>query len=321
MAKTTKAKSKKSKKSKPVKAQKSSKNTKKTQETKKKKEGKKKSKISTNKKENKQKKESKKMSKKSEENKKIAQKLSEKKTPSKSKEVSLKKNLAPALNTPTIIALVVIVLVGLAYIFRGSYLAAIVNGQPISRLAIMREAEKFQGTQILEQKVLEELVIQKAREEGVQISDEVVNAKLDEIKEDVAAQGQDFDMLLEMQGMTEDELRRQIRLQEMVEQLVGAEVEISDAEIEQYIENNRDFLPEEAAEEELEDIARQQLEQQALSGKYQDWIDNLKRNARVQYFVDYAPEQPEMPMIEAEPEPQIEIEADPEMEVDVDIEE
>lgn len=309
MTKTTKGKSKKSTKSKTASKSKQAKKSSKDKSVKKQK-----------KTINKQK-ESKKMPKKSEENKKIAQKLSEKKTPSKSKEVSLKKNLAPALNTPTIIALVVIVLVGLAYIFRGSYLAAIVNGQPISRLAIMREAEKFQGTQILEQKVLEELVIQKAREEGVQISDEVVDAKLNEIKEDVAAQGQDFDMLLEMQGMTEDELRRQIRLQEMVEQLVGAEVEISDAEIEQYIENNRDFLPEEATEEELEDIARQQLEQQALSGKYQDWIDNLKRNARVQYFVDYAPEQPEIPMIETEPEPQIEIEADPEMEVDVDIEE
>ncbi len=314
MAKTTKAKSKKSTKPKISSSQSRRKDAKK-------KTSKKNTKTTSNKKNNKQKKESKKMSKKSEENKQIAQKLAKKKTSSKSKKADSKNNLVPVLNTPTIIGLVVIILVGLAYIFRGSYLAALVNGQPISRLAVMKEAEKFQGTQILEQKVLEELVIQKAREEGVQISDEVVDSKLDEIKEDVTAQGQDFNTLLEMQGMTEEDLRRQIRIQQMVEQLVGSEVEISEAEIQQYIENNQDFLPEEASEEELEDIARQQLEQQALATKYQEWIDDLKQNARIQYFVDYAPEQQQMPAIETEPEAEIEVEVDPEMETEADSEE
>ncbi len=239
--------------------------------------------------------ESKKMSSsKKENNKKIAEKLAKKsdaKSSKSQKESVLGKNFAPVLNTPTIVALVVIILIGLAYIFRGYYIAALVNGQPISRLNIMQESEKRQGAQILEQQVLEQLVIQKAREEGIQISDELVDTQIDQIKQEVAAQGQDFEQLLQMQGMTEEELRRQIRLQQMVEQLVGSEVQVTDEEVEQYLEANSEFLPEESSQEELEEIARQQLEQQKLSNQYQDWIEQLKQDARIQYFVDYAPEE------------------------------
>jgi hypothetical protein len=200
-----------------------------------------------------------------------------------------KQSLTPVLNTPTIIALVVIILVGLAYIFRGTYLAALVNGQPISRIKIMREAEKAQGRQILEQVVLEELVKQKAREEGIQISQELVDSQLDEIKKNVSDQGQDFEQLLSLQGMTEEELRYQIRLQLMIEQLVNVDASVSQEEIDQYLEENKDFLPEEATEEELQQMAQQQLQSQKQNEQYQEWIQKLQDDANINYFVGYAP--------------------------------
>ncbi len=204
-------------------------------------------------------------------------------------QADLKQTLAPILNTPTIIALVVIILVGLAYIFRGTYLAALVNGQPISRIKIMREAEKAQGSQILEQVVLEELVKQKAREEGIQVSQELVDAQLDDIKQNVTDQGQDFEQLLSLQGMTEEELRTQIRLQLMVEQLVNVDATVSQEDIDQYLEENQEFLPEEATEEELQQMAQQQLQSQKQNEQYQEWIQKLQDDANINYFVGYAP--------------------------------
>ncbi len=215
---------------------------------------------------------------------------SEKKQQSKKKKIQDKMSKSKLMNTPTIIALVVIILLGLTYIFRDAYLAAMVNGQPITRIRIQKEAEKMQGEQILEQAVLEALIVQKAREEGVQVSDEAVNEQINQIKENVAGQGQDFDQLLAMQGMTLAELEQQIKIQKLAEELVGTEVEVTQEDIDQYLQQNEQFLPEDATEEELQQQARQQLEQQKMSQKYQNWIEDLKENAQVKYFGLYQQE-------------------------------
>lgn len=196
-------------------------------------------------------------------------------------------SLKSVFNKKTIIILVVVALIGLAYIFRGAFIAAMVNGQPISRLKIVRESEKMQGSQILENYVMEALIEQKARAQGVQISDEVVNEQIEEIKQSVADQGQDFDQLLSLQGLTMDELQRQIRMQQMIEVMVGAEIEVSDEKVAEYLESNKDFLPEDMEQEELEELAKQQLQQQEMSQKYQEWMDKLKEEANLRYFVNY----------------------------------
>jgi hypothetical protein len=196
-------------------------------------------------------------------------------------------SIKSVLNKQTIAILVVVALIGLAYIFRGVFVAAMVNGQPISRLKIVREAEEMQGGQILENYVMEALIEQKAREKGIQISDEVVDAQIEEIKQSVADQGQDFDQLLSLQGLTMEELERQIRMQQMIEVMVGADIEVSDEQVAEYLENNKDFLPEDMEQDELEELAKQQLQQQEMSQKYQEWMDNLKQEANLKYFVGY----------------------------------
>jgi|GEM_PF-410117 len=196
----------------------------------------------------------------------------------------------PVFNKQTTVILVVMGLIGLAYIFRGVFIAAMVNGQPISRLKIIREAEKAQGQQILENYVLESLIEQKARVQGVQISDEAVNAQIEEIKQSVTEQGQDFEQLMALQGLTMKELQRQIRVQQMIDVMVGAEIEVSDEAVAEYLENNKDFLPDDMEQDELETLAKQQLQQQEMSQKYQKWLDNLKEEANVRYFGGYGEE-------------------------------
>ncbi len=193
----------------------------------------------------------------------------------------------PVLSKTTIILLILVLLIGLAYIFRSLFIAVMVEGRPISRLKVIREAEKNAGPQILDQLVTEALIEQKAQEQGIQISDEAVDAQIEEIKESVAGQGQDFDQLLEMQGLTINELRRQIKMQLAVDAMVGADVQIDEEAIAEYLENNRDFLPEDLSDEELDDLAEQQLQQQKMGEKYQEWMDELKEEANIQYFVDY----------------------------------
>src|SRR5690349_4974212 len=72
-----------------------------------------------------------------------------------------------------VVLLVVIIALGaLLYYARGVFVAAVVNGQPISRLSVVREAEKQSGKQSLETIIRNTLVEQEAKKLNVTVSDQ-----------------------------------------------------------------------------------------------------------------------------------------------------
>ena len=193
-------------------------------------------------------------------------------------------------NKKTILILGAVLLIGLAYSFRGLVIAATVNGLPITRFKIMTEAEKTQGTAILDSLVMDALIEQTAREKGVQISDDEVNAQIEEYRQEMADSGQDFDQILEMQGLSMKELERLVRQQKVVQALIGSEIEITQEQIDEYIEENKDFLPEDMEEEELRQLVEDQLKNQQMSENYQQWSTDLRNNAKIEYFGKYVQE-------------------------------
>lgn len=82
--------------------------------------------------------------------------------------------------------------------------------------------------------VLTQLITLKVLEDKYDVSDEDVNAEIDAIKEQV---GDDFDTVLEMQGLTEDALKVEIKNGLLQEAAITDGVEVSDEEIEAYYEN------------------------------------------------------------------------------------
>src|SRR6185437_15716292 len=64
--------------------------------------------------------------------------------------------------------IIIIILLGAAiYYFRGLFVAAVVNGQPISRLEVVQQAEKQSGKQTLDTLVRDALIEQEANKEGI----------------------------------------------------------------------------------------------------------------------------------------------------------
>lgn len=82
--------------------------------------------------------------------------------------------------------------------------------------------------------VLTQLISLKVLEDKYDVSEDDVNAEIDSIKEQV---GDDFDAVLEMQGLTEEALKKEIRNGLLQEAAVTDGIEVSDEEIEQYYEN------------------------------------------------------------------------------------
>ena len=183
-----------------------------------------------------------------------------------------------------------VVVLALAYVLFSSkdlFVAATVNGYPLSRVSVVRELEKQGGKQVLDNLISEMLVSQEARKANITVTDADIDAKVSALKEQMSAQGQDIDALLATQGISQADFRDQIKVQLYVEKLLEGKVTITDEKINEFIETNKAYLPTNLDEEGLKKLAREELLQQELSTQYSTWIAEVKQNADINYFVEY----------------------------------
>ena len=183
--------------------------------------------------------------------------------------------------------IIIIVLLGAAiYYFRGLFVAAVVNGQPISRLEVVQQAEKQSGKQTLDTLVRDALIEQEAKKENVTVSDKEVNDEIATLQNNLKKQGQTLDQVLATQGMSQDDLRRLIRLDKLVQKMVGISVLVSDKEVNDYINKNKDNLPN-TDEATLKKQVKAQLTQTKTNVAVQSWLAGLQQKANIVFFVQY----------------------------------
>lgn len=92
--------------------------------------------------------------------------------------------------------------------------------------------------------LLERWLLGEAEEQGYEISDRLVDQRLDEIKEQSFANEREFDRFVEQSGFDDGEVLRRVRLQvineRMQEDLIADIPFVSDAQIEAFFEQNED---------------------------------------------------------------------------------
>ena len=173
------------------------------------------------------------------------------------------------------------------YSLKNQFLVATVNGQPIWRLTLVRELEKDAGKRTLDALVAKTLVLQEAKKKKVVVSSEELNEELKKMEEALAKQGQNMDQLLVAQEMTRQDLAEQVRLQKIVEKLLGGEIEVTDQEVKDYFEKNKTLMPKDAKLEDFQEEIKGNLRQQKLSEKIQSWMKTLQENAKINYFLKF----------------------------------
>lgn len=187
-----------------------------------------------------------------------------------------------------ILAIVLIVVLGaLLYIYRGLFVAAVVNGQPISRWSVIQQTEKQAGKQALNTLVRNTLIEQEAQKEHVTVSDQEVNDEMKTVQNNLSKQGQNLNQVLALQGMTMNDLRNLVRLDKLVSKMVGKDIKVSDKDVNDYIDKNRDLLPKDQSEDQLKKTVAAQLKQQQLNTKVQAWLTDVQNKAKIIYFVQY----------------------------------
>lgn len=193
----------------------------------------------------------------------------------------------PRLSIKRIITILVIALIViLLYYFRGIFIAATVNGTPISRLEVVRMLEKQSGKTTLDSLIVEKLVLGEAKKRSISVSKEETDKEIAGIETQVSAQGNTLEAALSLQGITREDLEAQITLRQTAEKLIADQLQVTDEEIQQYIQEYKVEIPKDKEVEYTEQI-RNELKAQKFSQKIQELITSLREQAQINYFTDY----------------------------------
>ena len=192
------------------------------------------------------------------------------------------------LKKPKIIIPLIIIVVGIVLFYlKGLFIVAIVNGQPISRIAVISQLEKQSGKQAVSSLITQVLILQEAKKKNIDVSKQEVDDMANKLAADLKKQGQDLDKALSLQGMTRKDLGGQLKIKKMVEKIFDKDIKVTDKEISDFVDKNKASIPQGMKGEELKASAKEQLMQQKLSTKVQSWLADLQKKAKIQYFVNY----------------------------------
>ena len=196
-----------------------------------------------------------------------------------------KKSIKISIKT-AIIIVVIIALGVLAYVYKGLFIAATVNGSPISRLTIIQELEKASGKSLLDSLITEKLVQNEVNAKKIIVSNDEINGEIKKIEDQIVAQGATLDAALASQGMNMEDLKKQIIFQKEVEKLVADKINVTDEEVAQYIKDNAISIPK-GQEATTTAQIKDGLRNQKLSTESNALIATLKSQAKIRYFVNY----------------------------------
>ena len=190
-------------------------------------------------------------------------------------------------NPKVFIPIILVIVAVLLFVLKGFFIAAIVNGQPITRMSLDQTLEKKYGKQELTSAITQTLIMQEASNKNITVTDSEINASVKQITDSLSAQGQTLDSALALRGMTKQDFLDQLKIQKIVEKILGNQLAVSDKEIQDYIDKNKSSLPTGLSDADLKSQVKQQLQQQKLTDKAQAWIAGLQKKAKINYFVNF----------------------------------
>ena len=190
---------------------------------------------------------------------------------------------------PLVIAIgVAVILIIVALFFaKGLFVAATVNGSPISRLSVIQELEKQGGKQALEAIIDKKLIETELNKQKITATKEEVDEEIKKIEAQVASQGGTLEMALTQQGLTEDKLREQLTIQKKLEKLLADKVVVTDAEVGTYIKDSKATPPKDVKMEDFRKQISDRLKQQKFQQEAQKWVSDLTTSAKIKYYVNY----------------------------------
>lgn len=195
-----------------------------------------------------------------------------------------KKNIASAKKIGIVILAGIAVFL-VAKRFKSQFIVATVNRQVISRWSLNRSLIETYGTTTLDELVNKALLKDLAKENDVEVTEEDIQAEIDELA--VSLGGEEaFDQALEQYQLSLDDLKDRITTSLIQEKLAEAvsQVEVTDEQIRSYYDTNESLFTDQTFEE-TESSIRDMLYQQELQNTFNTWFQTEKDQATVKLFI------------------------------------
>lgn len=162
------------------------------------------------------------------------------------------------------------------------FVAAIVNGSPITGFELMSRLNRDFRTQTLDNMINEKIILGEAKKKNAIPRKAEVDAKIAEIEKQFGG-SESFNSLLAAQGQTRAGLEGQMKIQLAIEKMYSSDATASSEEIDAFIKENKVSLQAtDSAGQRLE--AEKALKQQKLSEIFSLKFDELKKSATVKIF-------------------------------------
>ncbi len=186
-----------------------------------------------------------------------------------------------------IVTISLLVVAGLLFYFKGLFIAAIVEGQPISRLAVYKELEKQGGKQILDSLIVRALIKSEAKKKNIVVTDKEADLEVKKIEANFSKQGQKIEEFLAAQGMTRNDLKEQTSIQLILEKLLADKLKVSEKEVDDFLKSQASLNPSVTPQAPNREEIKQQLKQQKLQTEASNLIAKLRKNAKIYTFVNF----------------------------------
>lgn len=180
-----------------------------------------------------------------------------------------------------------IVFFGLGSFFyqnKGLLIAALVNNKPIVSFKLYQRLLKQYGKQTVDQLIVEELLFQEASRKKISVSTADIDQEIKQIEASLD-KSTSLNELLSQQGMSWEDLRQRVKLQITARKLVEDKIAVSDEEVEKYIKDNKDYLPQDADEAKQKEDVRNYLKDQKINQEIQKLLQELRNSAKIATFL------------------------------------
>lgn len=183
-----------------------------------------------------------------------------------------------------ILLAVILISLVLVWKFKGLFIAAVVNGQPISRMYLNRQILKRFGDQVLDNIISERLILSAVRQKSIFITTEEIDQKIKETEKRLEGKTT-IDEALKVQGLTKEDFKRQIEIQLSIDKVFEKDASISAEDIDGYIEKNKEFYKDATDQASLKEEVKNILRQQKVTELFDSWFTEIRKNAKIQKFL------------------------------------
>lgn len=194
---------------------------------------------------------------------------------------SLKKSWQTRRTTYIAAIVVIIVVLALGGLFlwkKNWFVVAMVNNRPITSVELYQRLKTRYGSDVLDSIIGERLIKEEARKQNITVTTDEVGKRLKEIEDQLGGK-EALDYALQSNNLSLEQAKDQIKTQILVEKMLGKDIQVTQADIDSYIKDNP------TAKDLGTDKIKEQIRSQKINDKYPSWLEELKKNAKINKFI------------------------------------